>query len=85
MDISRQTAKIMVFGSLLIAAVIYLVLFDSLSETEMVRLSYIWLPICVSGAIAWKTGQSTLTGALLWAGKTILLLALFFELIFPML
>ncbi len=76
-------AKIMLFGGLIGAALIYLALAGSLSETDMVNLSYIWLPISVAGAAILYTGKNTLMFAIICLIMTVLTLFLFFELIFP--
>ncbi len=83
MTISKRVAKFMLFGGLIGAALIYLALFNSLSETEMVNLSYIWLPISVAGAAILYTGKNTLMFAIICLIMTVLALFVFFELIFP--
>lgn len=85
MTISKRTAKIMLIGALATAALIYTVFGNSLSETEMVQLSYIWLPTALTGVAILITGANTLKIALTWFFSTIAGLFLFFEIIFPML
>lgn len=85
MTISKRTARIMLVGALAAAALIYTVFANSLSETEMVQLSYIWLPIALTGAAILSTGANTLKIALSWFLSTMAGLFLFFEIIFPML
>jgi len=85
MTISKRTAKIMLIGALATAALIYTVFASSLSETEMVQFSYIWLPTALTGAAILRTGANTLKIALSWFLSAIAGLFLFFEIIFPML
>lgn len=83
MIVSTAVAKIMLFGGLIGAALIYLAFFNSLSETDMVNFSYVWLPFAVTGAAVLYTGRNTLKFAVFCFALTILSLILFFELIFP--
>jgi len=83
MIISTRIAKFMLFGGLIGAALIYLALFNSLSETEMVNLSYIWLPVSVAGGAILYTGKNTLIFAVICLVLTVVALFSFFELIFP--
>ncbi len=83
MVISKRIAQIMLYGGLIGAAVIYLALFNSLSETDMVNFSYIWLPFAVTGAAVLYTGKNTLGFALTCFALAIVALVLFFEIIFP--
>ena len=85
MTISKRTARIMLIGAIITAALVYLVFADALSETDMVRLSYIWLPIAITGAALLITGKNTLKFAIGWFAAAMLALFAFFELIFPML
>jgi|GEM_PF-2793745 len=85
MTLSKRTARIMLIGAIIVAALVYLVFADTLSETDMVRLSYIWLPIAIAGAAILMTGKNTLKFAIAWFAATVLALFAFFELIFPML
>lgn len=75
----------MLIASVIGAALIYLFFESSLSESDMVSLSYIWLPIAVTGAAILRTGKSSLKFAICWFIATALGLFLFFEVIFPML
>ena len=75
----------MLIGAILGAALIYLIFANSLSETDMVRLSYVWLPIAVTGAAILWTGKNSIRFALAWFISTIMGLFSFFELVFPML
>ena len=85
MTISKPTARVMLIGAIIAAALVYLVFSNSLSETDMVRLSYIWLPIAITGAAILFTGKNTLKFAISWFITAVLGLFVFFELIFPML
>ncbi len=85
MTISKRIAKLMLIGALAGAALIYTIFANTLSETDMVRLSYIWLPTALTGAAILFTGENTLKIALAWFLSTIFGLFLFFEIIFPML
>jgi len=47
-------------SGLIFAATLYLVKFNDLSETELVRWSYVWLPLIafgVAGALVYKSGM----------------------------
>ena len=85
MTLSKRMAQIMVIGAIIGAALIYLVFAGSLSETDMVRLSYIWVPIAVTGAAVWITGRNTLKFALAWLILALASLFVFFEVVFPLL
>ena len=85
MTISKRTAQMMLIGAIIAAALVYLVFANSLSETDMVRLSYIWLPIAITGAALLITGKNTLKFAIGWLVAAVLALFAFFELVFPML
>lgn len=85
MTISNRIAKIMLYGGLAAAALIYLAFFNSLSETDMVNFSYIWLPFSVAGAAVLLTGNNTLKNAIIWFAVTISALFGFFQVVFPML
>jgi len=85
MIISKRTARVVLIGAIIAAALVYLVFANSLSETDMVRLSYIWLPIAITGAAILFTGKNTLKFAISWFITAVLGLFVFFELIFPML
>lgn len=85
MTISKRAAQIMCIGAIVVAALITLVFESSISETDMVMMSYIWAPIVVTGAAIWITGKNTLKFALKWFVLTLLALFVFFVQIFPML
>ena len=85
MTISKNIAKAMVFGSIAIAALIYSIFINTLSETDMVMLAYIWVPIFVTGAYVWATGRNTLKYVIAIFVTAFLSLFVFFEIIFPML
>lgn len=85
MLVSKRLARDMLIGAIIVAALVYLVFGNSLSETEMVLLSYVWVPIAtVSGVILIK-GKTTIKLAIGWLIASILGLVVFFEVIFPML
>lgn len=69
------------------AGVIYLVMFDSFSETELIQISPVWLaPVAfgVGGRRAAKSGMRHPVGTgLMWAGAAVGLLILFIYGIFP--
>ena len=85
MTLSKRTAQVMLIGAFIVAAPVYLVFSDSLSEIDMVRLAYIWLPIAITGAAILFTGKNSLKFAISWFVAAVLGLFVFFELIFPML
>lgn len=85
MTISKRLTQIMTIGAVAIAALIYLVFANSLSETDMVRLAYVWVPVAVTGGLLWFTGKRVLKFALIWFFATLMLLFAFFEIIFPLL
>ncbi len=85
MTISNRIAKIMLYGGVAAAALIYLAFFNTLSETDMVNFSYIWLPFSVAGAAVLFTGNNTVKNAIIWFVVTLLALFIFFQVIFPML
>lgn len=74
---------------------LYLLHFDDYSETELVRVSYYWLPLVIfgfAGIIATnkedrgevlRIGRTPLAYALIRTLIGLLLMVLFFELIFP--
>ena len=63
--------------------VVYGLFFNRLSETEMVRRSYVWFPGLLFGAVGLKAGQSSLRLPTSVALVGIVALFLFFEMIFP--
>ncbi len=83
MTISTKGAKIMLFGGLIAAGLIYLIFESSLSESDMIMFSYIWVPVSVAGAAIWRAGQSTAKYAITIMAATVGLLIVFFEIIFP--
>ena len=49
---------------LILAASIYLTKFNDLSETELVRWSYVWLPLIIFGVVGHITQKNGITAGL---------------------
>ena len=74
---------------------LYLLHFDDFSETELVRVSYYWLPLIIFGmagtiamdkkdkGIDLRLGETPLAYTLIRTLIGLVLMVLFFELIFP--
>ena len=81
--ISTRAGQIMAIAGSMAAAVIYLLFASALSEDDMVNLSYLWVPVAVTGALIWWRGGAPFKHAALFAIATALMLFAFFELVFP--
>jgi hypothetical protein len=79
----RSIYKSILILSIALAVVIYGVLFNRLSETAMVRWSYLWFPGILFGAVGLKGSQSSPNRPIIVALIGVVALFLFFELIFP--
>ena len=79
----KTISKVVLLASIALAVVIYGFFFDSLSETEMVRWSYLWFPGLLFGAVGLMAGQTSPKRPIVVAAISIVALLLFFELIFP--
>lgn len=85
MTISPRIAKTVLALSVLTAAAIYIIFVDTLSETDMVNLAYLWVPLAVSGAAVWWSGNTNIRFALTVLVAAFASLFVFFSIIFPML
>ena len=79
----KNIYKVVLIASIALAVCIYGLFFNRLSETAMVRWSYLWLPALLFGAVGLKSGQTSPRLPLIVAGIGVVALFLFFELIFP--
>jgi hypothetical protein len=75
--------KIVLIASIAVAICIYGLLFHRLSETAMVRWSYLWFPGLLFGAVGLKGSQNSPNRPIIVAVVGVAALFLFFELIFP--
>lgn len=75
--------KLVLIGSIAMPILIYGLLASRLSETAMVRWSYLWLPGLLFGAVGLKAGQTSPRLPIIVAVIGVVALFLFFELIFP--
>jgi serine/threonine protein kinase len=73
--------KLPLWGGSLGAAAIYVVFFDSFSESELVQVSFLWAPLVAFG-LGGKLTRARKT-ALTWALLTFVGLVAFFALVFP--
>jgi hypothetical protein len=79
----KSIYKFILIASIVLAVLIYGLLFNRLSETAMVRWSYVWFPGLLFGAVGLKTSQTSPNRPLIVAIIGGVALFLFFELIFP--
>ena len=79
----KTVYKFVLIASIALAVCIYGLFFNRLSETAMVRWSYLWLPGVLFGAVGLKVGQTSLRLPLMVAASGVVALFLFFELVFP--
>jgi hypothetical protein len=79
----KTTYKFILIASIAIAGLIYGLLFNRLSETSMVRCSYLWLPGVLFGATGLIARKPSPRLAIIVAVVGVVALFLFFELIFP--
>ncbi|HFE45656.1 MAG TPA: hypothetical protein ENJ18_09210 [Nannocystis exedens] len=67
----------------LAAGLIYIVFFDSFSETELVRISALWVAPVAFGVGVRRGGRWPLATGLVWSGLVVGLLILFIYGVFP--
>lgn len=76
--------KFVLIASIAVAVCIYGLFFNRLSETAMVRWSYLWFPGLLFGAVGLMGSQTSTTNRpLIVAAIGVVVLFLFVELIFP--
>lgn len=71
------------YASIAVAVFIYGFFFNRMSETAMVRWSYLWFPGLLFGAVGLMSGQASLRRPVIVTLIGIVALVLFFELVFP--
>jgi hypothetical protein len=79
----KNIYKLVLIASIAILVVVYGLFFNRLSETEMIRWSYVWVPGLLFGAVGLKAGQSSLRLPIIVTVVGLVALFLFFEMIFP--
>lgn len=79
----KNIYKLVLIASIAILVVVYGVFFNRLSETEMIRWSYVWFPGLLFGAVGLKAGQTSLRLPIIVTLAGLVALFLFFEVIFP--
>jgi hypothetical protein len=79
----KSIYKSILIASIAIAVLIYGLLCNRLSETAMVRWSYLWFPGLLFGAVGLKAGPTSPNRPIIVALIGVVALFLFFELIFP--
>lgn len=79
----KNIYKLVLILSIAIAVVVYGLFFNRMSETDMIRWSYLWFPGLLFGAVGLKAGQTSLRLPLIVAVIGVAALFLFFEMIFP--
>jgi hypothetical protein len=79
----KTVYKFVLIASIALAICIYGLFFNRLSETAMVRWSYLWFPGLLFGVVGLMTGQTSPRRPLIVAVIGVVALFLFFELIFP--
>lgn len=75
--------KVVLIASIALAVCIYGLFFNRMSETAMVRWSYLWFPGLLFGAVGLKGSQTSPNRPIIAAVIGVVALFLFFELIFP--
>ena len=75
--------KSVLFASIAAAVLIYGLFSNRLSETDMVRWSYLWFPGLLFGAVGLMTGQASPKRPIIVAVVGVVAMFLFFEMIFP--
>ena len=75
--------KCILIASIALPVLIYGLLSNRLSETAMVRWSYLWVPGLLFGAVGLMMGQTAPRRPIIVAVIGVVALFLFFELIFP--
>ena len=79
----KNIYKLVLIASIAILIVVYGLFFNRLSETEMIRWSYVWFPGLLFGAVGLKAGQTSLRLPIIVTLAGLVALFLFFEVIFP--
>jgi hypothetical protein len=79
----KNIYRLVLIASIAILVVVYGLFFNRLSETEMIRWSYVWVPGLLFGAVGLKAGQSSLRLPIIVTVVGLVALFLFFEMIFP--
>lgn len=79
----KNIYKVVLIASIVAAICIYGLFFNRMSETAMVRWSYLWFPGLLFGAVGLKAGQTPPNRPIIVALAGAVALFLFFELIFP--
>ncbi|HVF72607.1 MAG TPA: hypothetical protein VM940_13445 [Chthoniobacterales bacterium] len=79
----KAVYKVVLVTALAMAAVLYGLFLNTLSETAMVRLSYFWFPGMVYGTVGLLSGESSPRRPLIAAVISLIALLVFFEGIFP--
>ena len=79
----KNIYKLVLIASIAIVVVVYGLFFNRLSETEMIRSSYVWFPGLLFGAVGLKAGQTSLRLPIIVTLAGLVALFLFFEVIFP--
>jgi hypothetical protein len=79
----KSVYKFVLIASIAVAICIYGLFFNRLSETAMVRSSYLWFPGLLFGAVGLKGSQTSPNRPIVVAVIGVVALFLFFELIFP--
>ena len=82
----KKIYQIAIIAGITLAVFLYGFAFDNFSETELVRLAYLWLPLIffgLAGYIFHKRGKQSLWVALGAAVFLTMSLIFFFEAIFP--
>ena len=79
----KPVYKTVLIVCLAIAAVIYGLFLNKMSETAMVRWSYFWFPGMVFGVIGLMSGEGAPKRPVIAAVISVVALVIFFEAIFP--
>jgi serine/threonine protein kinase len=75
--------KVPLWGGGIITLALYGVLFDSFSESDLVAFSFVWIPVLAFGLGARAT--DSVRGGIVWAGGSLVALAVFLAVVFPLL
>jgi len=79
----KSVYKFILIASIAVAVFIYGLFFNKLSETAMVRWSYLWFPGLLFGAVGLMAGQASPKRPIIVAVVGVVALFIFFEMIFP--
>ena len=79
----KTISKSVLIARIVAAVLVYKLFFDRLSETAIVRWSYLWFPGLLFGAVGLMAGQTSLKRPIIVAAIGLVALFLFFEMIFP--